>query len=165
MKTSIVAGAVGTVALVASAGALASGGSGPAGGTSWQGKATARIIAAEHAGKISQAQGDAMLARIQAGHRPGGNLRRVAFREAASSLGMSRLALRAELRSGKSLAQVLGEHNIPVGIFEQAVIAKVTAQVDARPSIAPANRQAIVAKLQTRLDKLVNHVFSAATAG
>jgi hypothetical protein len=162
MKKSIVAATVAAVGLVAVGGASASGGSGSAAGTGWQSRAIARITAAEQAGKVSQAKGSAMIARVQAGHRPGAHFRRFVFRQTASYLGMSGTDLRTELRSGKSLAQVISGQGKSVSVFEQSVLAQLTARLDARPNLDPTRKRTILDKLPARLDKLVNRVFSAA---
>jgi len=164
MKKLVVVAVVAAVGLVSAAGAFAGGGSGSAAGSGWQARAIARITAAEQAGKISQAKGGAMIARVQAGHRPG-HLRRLVFGQASSFLGMSGTDLRVELRSGKSLAQVISGHGKSVTVFEQSVVALVTARLEARPNLDPTRKQTILDKLPVRLDKLVNHVFSAAKTG
>ncbi len=89
-------------------------------------------------------------------------IRRAALAVSAKAIGISPQALRTELKSGKSVAQVAGEH----GVGAQAVIGALVDAADARIDQAVTNHklssdQATMIKgaLPTRVAKAVNHVF------
>jgi len=93
-------------------------------------------------------------------HRKG--LRRAAVAISASTIGITPKALVAELKSGKSIAQVATEHNVTsdtvVGALTKAADAKV-AQAVAAHKLTQAQADKIDAALPARITKLVNHVF------
>jgi len=80
----------------------------------------------------------------------------------AKTIGVTPQALAAELRTGKSIAQVAGEHNVAastvVAALTSAADAKVNAAVTAG-KLTPAQGSVITAKLPARITKVVNHVF------
>ena len=93
-------------------------------------------------------------------HRKG--LRRAAIAISASTIGITPTALVAEVKSGKSVAQVATEHNVTsdtvVGALTKAADAKV-AQAVAAHKLTQAQADKIDAALPARITKLVNHVF------
>ncbi len=89
-------------------------------------------------------------------------IRQAALAVSAKSIGISPQALRAELKSGKSVAQVAGEH----GVTAQTVIGALVAAADARIDQAVTNHKLssdlatkIKDALPARVAKAVNHVF------
>ena len=89
-------------------------------------------------------------------------IRQAALAVSAKSIGISPQALRAELKSGKSVAQVAGEH----GVAAQTVIGALVAAADARIDQAVTNHKLssdlatkIKDALPARVAKAVNHVF------
>jgi hypothetical protein len=93
-------------------------------------------------------------------HRKG--LRRAAIAISASTIGITPTALVAEVKSGKSIAQVATEHNVTsdtvVGAVTKAADAKV-AQLVAAHKLTQAQADKFEAALPARLTKFVNHVF------
>jgi len=80
----------------------------------------------------------------------------------ATTIGITPQALVAELKSGKSIAQVAGEHNVAVA----DVVAALTTAADAKVAdavkagtLTQARADRITARLPTRITKVVNHVF------
>jgi hypothetical protein len=124
------------------------------------------------AGKITQAQADEMKKRIQAGdggfffggpkggrpfgdHGPGGpGLFKAGLHDslaaAAKYLGLSEPALRDQLRSGKSLADVASAQNKDVAGLQQAILAASKADLD----------EAVAAKklTQSQADDIYSHL-------
>jgi urease alpha subunit len=89
-------------------------------------------------------------------------IRQAALAVSAKSIGISPQALRAELKSGKSVVQVAGEH----GVAAQTVIGALVAAADARIDQAVTNHKLssdlatkIKDALPARVAKAVNHVF------
>ena len=89
-------------------------------------------------------------------------IRQAALAVSAKSIGISPQALRAELKSGKSVAQVAGEH----GVAAQTVIGALVDAADARIDQAVTNHKLssdlatkIKGALPARVAKAVNHVF------
>ncbi len=80
----------------------------------------------------------------------------------ARTIGVTPQALAAELRTGKSIAQVAGEHNVSassvIGALTAAADAKVTAAVTAG-KLTQAQGDKLSAALPARITKVVNHVF------
>ena len=91
------------------------------------------------------------------------HLRHVAVKAAVDYLGIDRKTLRADLQSGQTLAQIANaQPGKSVTGLEQAITTAVKTKLDARVAAGKltADREAkILARLQTRLDKLVNKVF------
>lgn len=139
-----------------------------------------RLNAAVKDGRITQAQAQKLEQRINQGGRlpffffggPGrafgagpGRLRVAvranggALHAAASYLGLSNAQLMTELASGKSLAQVANAHGKSVSGLEQVLITAETARLNklqSKGTITKAQEQKILARLSTRIDKLVN---------
>jgi hypothetical protein len=93
-------------------------------------------------------------------HRKG--LRRAAIAISASTIGITPTALVAEVKSGKSIAQVATEHNVTsatvVGAVTKAADAKV-AQLVAANKLTQARADKFDAALPARITKFINHVF------
>jgi hypothetical protein len=89
-------------------------------------------------------------------------LRKAGIAISASTIGITPKALVAELKSGKSIAQVATEHNVTsdtvVGSVTKAADAKVAQLVTAH-KLTQAQGGKIDAVLSARITKLVNHVF------
>lgn len=90
------------------------------------------------------------------------DLRKQAVAISASAIGVTPNALVAELKTGKSVAQVAAEHNVSASTVESALVsaadAKVVQAVSAK-QITQAQADRITAALPARIAKLVNHVF------
>jgi DNA-binding CsgD family transcriptional regulator len=89
-------------------------------------------------------------------------LRKAGLVISAQAIGVTPQALRVELQSGKSVAEVAGEHGVSV----QTVVNALTSAADARVAQAVAAHKlsatqaaAIKAALPQRLTKAVNHVY------
>jgi uncharacterized membrane protein len=93
-------------------------------------------------------------------HRKG--LRKAGIAISAKTIGVTPQALVTELKSGKSIAQVAGEHSVTaqavVDAIDSAADAKV-AQAVTDKSLTQAQADKIEAALPARVTKLVNHVF------
>ncbi len=80
----------------------------------------------------------------------------------AKTIGVTPQALAAELKTGKSIAQVAGEHNVKVsdvvGALTTAADAKVADAVKVG-TITQARADKITARLPARITRVVNHVF------
>ena len=77
---------------------------------------------------------------------------------AARYLGMTRAQLVAQLRSGKSLAQVAQARNKSVSGLQNALVDAARKRLDtavSRGRITKAQEQRRLAKLQTRIGKLI----------
>ena len=86
------------------------------------------------------------------------------FRVAADSLGLTRQALREQLRAGKSLAQIAADQHKSVDGLKQAILAAVKTRLDkavAAGSLSADREQAILTKLAARLDVLLNRTWTA----
>jgi hypothetical protein len=93
-------------------------------------------------------------------HRGGVRL----FRAAADYLGLSPQALRDELRSGKSLAQIATAQGKSVDGLEQTILSVVKTRLDeavAAGRLSAAREQAFLDRLSSRLDTLVNRTLPA----
>ena len=93
-------------------------------------------------------------------HRRG--LRREGVALSAKAIGVTKADLVSELRSGKSVADVAGEH----GVATQTVVNDLVSAADTRVDTAvgnhtltPAQASAIKSKLPALVSKAVNHVF------
>lgn len=127
-----------------------------------------QIDAAMKAGRLTQAQADALKQRIQRSQSvPFGlglqhravPVRRSVVTAAAAYLGLSDQHLRSQLRSGKSLAQIANARGKTVTGLEQAITASVKARLAravASGRITKAQEQRLVARLATRIDRIVN---------
>jgi hypothetical protein len=82
----------------------------------------------------------------------------------ASYLGLTPAQLRAQLGSGKTLAQIAVAQGKTVAGLEAAIVADVQAHLDRAVSngrLSPAQETALLARLKARVDALVNHAFPA----
>ena len=89
-------------------------------------------------------------------------IRKQAIAVSASTIGVTPQALVAELKTGKSVAQVAAEHNVSASTVESALVAAADAKVARAVSakrITQAQATRITAALPARIAKLVNHVF------
>ena len=136
-----------------------------------------RVDAALAAGTITQAQADRLKAAIEAGRVPFGVLgfgfrhgfglglrvRAQGLAAAATYLGLSPDELRTRLRSGQSLAQIAQAQGKTVDGLEQALLATAKDRLDqavADGKLTGAERDAILSRLGTRIDRLVNRSFT-----
>ena len=81
----------------------------------------------------------------------------------AAYLNLTPAQLRAELRSGKTLAQIAVAQGKAVSGLEAAIYADVQAHLDkavAAGRLSAAQEQTILTRLKGRLDDIVNHAFS-----
>lgn len=131
-----------------------------------------RINAAVAGGRLTPAQAQALEQRIQQGnglpllaHRFGGGGLHAGIAAAAQYLGVTETALRSDLRSGKSLAEIAGSTSgKSVAGLKAAVIAAVTARLDGAVSsgrITSQQEQQRLAELSSRLDSILARTWSA----
>ena len=141
-----------------------------------------RLNAAVKAGRITQAQADAIKKKVERGGGPppvfGARLggpggpgfffqRRIvgptvklAVGAAAKYLGLSPQQLVAKLQSGKSLADVAGEQNKSVDGLKSAITDGVKAKLDQavkNGKLSQAQENNLLSRFGNRLDMLVNH--------
>ena len=144
-----------------------------------KGAAEARIDAAVAAGKLTKEQGDEAKQRLAGGDIPllggGGGPRLgggpgfghggpgfhagVGLDAAASYLGLGEDALRTQLQSGKSLADVAKAQNKDVAGLKAAMKSALTKRLDQAVTdnkLTAAQRTKILAEVDERLDDLVN---------
>ena len=127
------------------------------------------------AGKITAQQEQMILSRLQARlntfvttAHPGAlvrhGMRRAALvRVSASYLGISATQLRAQLKAGKTLAQIATAQGKAVAGLEQAITTAVKTRLDKAVSagkITSQQEQQILNRLASRLNKLVNHTLN-----
>ncbi len=89
-------------------------------------------------------------------------LRREGAVISAKTIGLTTKDLVTELRSGKSVADVAGEHGVSTQTVVNALVAAADARVDqavANHTLTSAQATAVKAKLPTWVAKAVNHVF------
>jgi DNA-binding CsgD family transcriptional regulator len=82
----------------------------------------------------------------------------------ASYLGLTPAELRAQLRSGKTLAQIALAQGKTVAGLEDAIYADVQAHLDravANGRLSGTQEQAMLAQLKAHVDELVNHTLPA----
>ncbi len=138
-----------------------------------------RVDAALAAGRITQAQADAMKAAINAGRLPGGagpgfraglgvgrgfHGRGDVFGAAATYLGVTEAQLRAQLSSGKSLADIAKAQGKSVAGLEQALLSDAQSKLDqavAAGRLTSDQRDRMLAGLKAHIDALVNRTPSA----
>jgi hypothetical protein len=105
------------------------------------------------------------LGKWLAGHRR--QIRRAVVSISAKTIGVSRRELVTELRTGKSLSEIAGEHSVSVqsvvGALLNAADAHVTKAV-ANHKLTPTEAAEIEARLQTYVGTLVNHRFGGKAA-
>ena len=89
-------------------------------------------------------------------------LRHAGLDAAAKVLGMTPDALRAELKSGKSVAEVAQSKNISVADVENALVKDADTKIESWVSAGKLTQDKatkIEAKVPAAVDKAVNHVF------
>jgi hypothetical protein len=148
-----------------------------------------QVDAAVAAGRLTKAEGDALKARIDAGQVPflggfgyrfgagprfGFGLRHerrgmfvpgmfgAGLRVVTSYLGITPAQLRTELASGKSLAQIAKDHGKTADGLVKALSAAAKTRLDRAVKakrLSSAQEQAILNRLQTFLQSLVNHTL------
>lgn len=84
---------------------------------------------------------------------------RSAFRSAAAYLGLTPAQLRAQLRDGKSLAQVAAAKGKPVQGLENAILAGAVKAIDAHTGWTAARKAAVTARVKSHLNAVVNATF------
>ena len=84
---------------------------------------------------------------------------RSAFRSAAAYLGLTPAQLRAQLREGKSLAQVAAVKGKPVQGLENAILAGAVKAIDAHTGWTAARKAAVTARVKSHLNAVVNATF------
>jgi hypothetical protein len=139
----------------------------------------ARLDQAVTAGKLTSAQEQALLNRLQSrldtlvntphplrtalGARAHGLGARGIVAAVAGYLGVTAQQLKTELMGGKTLAQVATEHGKTVAGLEQTITSAVKARLDkavAAGLITSQREQTILSKLASHLDAIVNHSFT-----
>ena len=93
-------------------------------------------------------------------HRKG--LRAQGLTISATTIGITPQALKTELKSGKSIAQVASEHGSSATAVEAALTTaadNAVTQAETAGKLTSAQAAKIDARLPARIDKLVNHVF------
>jgi hypothetical protein len=75
---------------------------------------------------------------------------------AAAYLGLTQAQLRTQLKAGKSLAQVASERSKPVSGLKDAILADITNRINADHTLTAGQKQAILSKVPSHLDKLIN---------
>lgn len=126
-----------------------------------------RVDAAVTAGRLTEAQGNELKARIEADEFPlffaGGH--RVGFGHgadlatAASYLGLSEAELRSQLEGGKTLAQIARDRSKSVDGLIQAIVDAKTAELDAAVAagrLTATQKEAILRDLRQRITDRVN---------
>ena len=118
-------------------------------------------------GTITQDQENAVVQALQGalgkgkgGHARVRNLLGQGLKVAADKIGISVEDLRAELKDGKSIADVAAEHNVSVDDVKQALTDAATARINQAVSngrITQDQADKIEQRLPTAIDKLVNH--------
>jgi hypothetical protein len=121
------------------------------------------------AGRLTQAQAEALKARIQSGQAPrffggqGGPFRHAGgfgnLAAAASYLGLTTAQLQTELTGGKTLAQIAGEHGKAVDGLVQALTDAATKQLDAATAAGRMTKdqeQSILSNLKQAITGFVN---------
>jgi hypothetical protein len=96
---------------------------------------------------------------LRYGHRAAAlRVRRAIVESAAGAIGMTLEELREELKAGKSIADVAGEHGVSIDNVKSRIVSDATTKLDelvADGRIDQARADAALAKLQERLDTIV----------
>jgi hypothetical protein len=135
-----------------------------------------RINAAVAAGRLTQGQANALEQRLQQsnrvpfyGHRFGGGGFGGRRAVAAQYLGISRSGLRADLRSGKSLAQVASSTpGRSVAGLKAAIVTATKARLDQAVSsglVTSQREQQRLSNLSTRVDALIQRTWAGGPDG
>jgi len=128
-----------------------------------------RVDAAVKDGRLTQADADAIKARISAGDfGPGFELAGPGLAQhveiagldaAASYLGLTEAQLRSDLESGKTLAQVAAAQGKPLAGLKQALLADAKSHLDQAVKdgkLTAAQEQQMLTDLSSHLDDLIN---------
>jgi AraC-like DNA-binding protein len=117
-------------------------------------------------GRLSREQADRIIQRINSGQGPGrpggpgvGVGRGAAVEAAAQAVGMTREQLGAELRSGKSLAEVAQARNVSREELKSRILAGLKARLDAavaRGGLTAERAQQIADRMAAQLDRLID---------
>lgn len=89
-------------------------------------------------------------------------VRKAGLAISAKTIGVTAKDLAAELRSGKSIAQVAGEHNVSAQTVVTDLVNAVDAKIDqavTNHKLTAAQATKIKAAVPARITKVVNHVF------
>jgi hypothetical protein len=134
-----------------------------------------QLNAAVKAGKLTQAQANAIVQRFRQGddglrlepfafgggfHAHHFGIRGAPLEAAAKYLGLSVPQLADQLRSGKSLAQVAGAQHKSTSGLENAIVSDLRTQLDkkrAAGEITSTQEQQMLARIQTKVKELVDH--------
>jgi len=90
------------------------------------------------------------------------DLRREGLSISASTIGITPQALRADLKSGQSIAQVAAAHGSSASAVESALTKAADAAVqkaETAGTLTATQAAKIEAKVPARIDQAVNHVF------
>ena len=79
-----------------------------------------------------------------------------AMKAAADYLGFTQAQLRAQLQSGKSLADVAQARGKPVSGLEDAILAAMTSRINSSATLNASQKAAMISHLKSRLDAMVN---------
>jgi hypothetical protein len=82
---------------------------------------------------------------------------------AATYLGLSQTDLRAQMRAGKSLADVAKAQNKPVTGLVDAMVAAAKTNLDANTTLTADQKTAALAQARTRIEAMVNTTHSPGT--
>ncbi|MCB9454732.1 MAG: hypothetical protein H6671_01955 [Anaerolineaceae bacterium] len=141
--------------------------------------ATGQINAALAEGKLTQAQADALLERLEATMTDAvnGELERpivrqtaqqilgtAAVRQVADAAGMDFQSVVTELQSGKSVATILGEHGVDVNIFIENAVNAAAERLNEQVAAGRLSQELVDQRLEalrTRLTDLANRTFPA----
>jgi transposase-like protein len=135
------------------------------GGVAAAGVTTAGVAAAATPGTTATATATATTSRHAArawvkAHRQ--QLRKAGLAISAKAIGITSSQLATELRSGKSIAQVAGEHNVSAQTVVTDLVNAADAKVDQAVTanrLTAAQGAKIKAALPNLITKAVNHVF------
>jgi predicted DNA-binding protein (UPF0251 family) len=136
-----------------------------------------RVDAAVTAGRLTNAEGDALKARIESGEVPlvltgpnhalrdhGGHGPGPGLDAAATYLGVTEAQLRTELESGKTLAQIATAHGKTVDGLVGALVDAAKKKLDAAVTngrLTRAEADSMLTNLKSRITDLVNGRFPA----
>lgn len=137
--------AAGLVVTGLAAGPLATGGVALASARGTPGPASAAVTATASAAPTPKCNGSAARSDMQS-----------VLTTAAAYLGLTQAQLRTQLKAGKSLAQVASARNKPVSGLKDAILADITNRINADHTLTASQKQAILSKVPSHLDKLIN---------
>lgn len=135
-----------------------------------------QVDAALKAGRITQAQADALKARIESGDTPllgpgffghgffrhGMGLRGDHLSAAASYLGLTEAQLHTQLEAGKSLAQIAKDQGKSVDGLKNAILTAAQKRLDqavANGVLTKDQATQLLDRLKSKLDDIVNRTF------